>query len=123
MLFINGVSRRGPVEIHLRPEDWYHHGHDQDPAYAETILHVVWSLPASGQAKPGNLPTLVVRDHLAMPLNDLLEQHSIAGYPYARQVPPSYWAAHMARLTDSQLAELCQSYGVARMLGKARQLG
>lgn len=31
----------GSVEIHLTTEDWYHHGHHQDPLYNTVVLHVV----------------------------------------------------------------------------------
>ncbi len=33
--------RSGSVEIHRNTSDWYHHGHDRDPAYNDVILHVV----------------------------------------------------------------------------------
>lgn len=32
----------GQVEMHIKASDWYQHRHDQDPAYQNVILHVVW---------------------------------------------------------------------------------
>src|ERR1700728_3157615 len=37
----------GSIEVHLRADDWHLHGHHADPAYDETILHIVW------ETKPG----------------------------------------------------------------------
>lgn len=39
---IDGVTHAGPLEIDTRPADWEHHGHDVNPAFNETILHVVF---------------------------------------------------------------------------------
>lgn len=45
-LRIDGVRRRGEVEVHLRARDWHHHGHGRDPAYRDVILHAVLFPPA-----------------------------------------------------------------------------
>jgi len=39
---INHKIYTGDIEIHLQSTDWYHHQHDQNPAFNTTILHVVF---------------------------------------------------------------------------------
>ncbi|MGD9714921.1 MAG: DUF2851 family protein, partial [Thermomicrobiales bacterium] len=39
--FENAELRSGSIEIHRKSSDWYHHGHDRDPAYNDVVLHVV----------------------------------------------------------------------------------
>lgn len=38
---LDGMTWAGNVEIHTSSTDWTRHGHDQDPVYNTTILHVV----------------------------------------------------------------------------------
>ena len=37
---IDGHLWVGNVEIHDNSSDWYRHGHEKDPAYNNTILHI-----------------------------------------------------------------------------------
>lgn len=38
---IDGQTWAGSIEMHVRASDWYRHGHHNDPAYANVVLHVV----------------------------------------------------------------------------------
>ncbi|MFV1883304.1 MAG: DUF2851 family protein [Balneola sp.] len=40
-IFINGVLWAGSVELHLDSKGWIQHGHHQDTAYNQVVLHVV----------------------------------------------------------------------------------
>lgn len=81
---------RGAVEVHLRAEDWAHHRHAEDPAYAGVVLHVVlfpsrepWTLGAGGRRIPilELLPWLE-RDLEAYAAEAAVE--GLAGRPFSR---------------------------------------
>ncbi len=50
---VAGRRMRGDVEIHIRPMDWKHHGHHEDPRYRNVRLHVTYE---PGSLAPGLLP-------------------------------------------------------------------
>ena len=53
----------GNVEMHLKSSDWYVHKHEQDPAYDNVILHVVWEYDVDVFRKDGStIPTLEIVD-------------------------------------------------------------
>ena len=78
----------GDVELHLTISDWYAHGHDSDPGYNRTMLHVVlWPQnPGKTPERSHNVcksngetvPTLIVLPYLSQPLEQLLDifQHT-----------------------------------------------
>ncbi|KAB1068231.1 DUF2851 family protein [Tamlana haliotis] len=55
----------GNVEIHVNASDWYVHNHEQDPAYDNVILHVVWEHDTDIYRRDGAvIPTLELKDYM-----------------------------------------------------------
>lgn len=52
----------GNVEIHHRSSDWKAHGHDQDAAYQNVVLHVVWQHDMDVLVAGNPVPTLALAD-------------------------------------------------------------
>jgi hypothetical protein len=74
-LRINGQLWAGNVELHVKASQWYAHGHEEDHAYDNVILHVVWEedIAVYGtQNMP--LPTLELREYVPVMLLDSYEK-------------------------------------------------
>ncbi len=55
----------GNVEIHINSEDWYKHGHHNDKAYSNVILHVVYHDNKKVCYSDGsNIPTIVLENQI-----------------------------------------------------------
>lgn len=70
----------GDVEVDLHDSGWRAHGHEQNPAFKQVILHVVWE----GKPSTARPPTLCLREVLDAPVSELalqLEHHSIRVLP------------------------------------------
>lgn len=78
----------GNVEVHLRSSDWYRHGHDQDAAYDNVVLHVTQNADADVVTHDGKLlPQVVVAipDALRQGYDELL---TTMDYPRCFRVVP-----------------------------------
>ena len=122
-IFIDEEMYRGPIEIHKRAEHWKQHNHHHDHAYDGVILHVVWDNSAGYETYPLGTPLFSLKKHLSIGLDELIATFSPVEYPYARQVKPTSIAAYFAKLQDAPLQNLFQSYGLARVLERAREYG
>ena len=61
------APRTGDVEVDLQASGWRGHRHDQNPAFANVALHVVWH----AERAASTLPTLVLRELLDAPVDEL----------------------------------------------------
>ncbi|MCF7569513.1 DUF2851 family protein [Sabulilitoribacter arenilitoris] len=62
-LKINNQLWAGNVEIHIKSSDWFLHNHEQDKAYDNVILHVVWEHDTNVYRKDNTtIPTLELKN-------------------------------------------------------------
>lgn len=59
---INNIKWAGQVEIHINSSDWFHHNHQNDTAYDNVILHVVWSHDKEVKINDESVPTLELKE-------------------------------------------------------------
>jgi len=60
---IDNTTWAGNIEVHVKSSDWHLHQHQNDPAYDNIILHVVYTDDAPVRRKNGEMiPTVVLKD-------------------------------------------------------------
>lgn len=66
LITISGQKWAGNIELHLKSSDWYLHHHEQDAAYENVILHVVWEHDVDIFRKDNvEIPVLILKDYVS----------------------------------------------------------
>lgn len=81
----------GNVEIHVKSSDWYLHNHENDPAYKNVILHVVWENDtAIFREDNSEIPVLVLKDYVG---KEMVSN-------YAELISPKTWISCEKQIKD-----------------------
>ncbi len=109
-LRIDGLQWAGNVEMHLTSSEWYAHGHQNDPAYDNVILHVVMEEDQVVFNRRGErIPCLELKGRVPQGL----------AHTYWRMLNNTYWVACQHQL--HRVPELVKTAWLERLL--AERLG
>lgn len=106
---IGNTTWAGNVEIHVFASDWYRHHHQDDPAYDNIILHVVYEddrIVSSPSRQP--IPTMVVKNQFSEKVVDTFEKISRSGHwipcmEQLKQIDEACFSLWSAALTVDRL--------------------
>ena len=113
-LKINGVEWVGNVEIHVKASDWFRHGHSEDPAYENVILHVVAVSDKRVSRSDGNL---IPQIELTLPENFFHTYTLLADENSGIRCSPM-----IQSLPEINKTDWLESVGVERMQQKASRV-
>ncbi|HTS17215.1 MAG TPA: DUF2851 family protein [Verrucomicrobiae bacterium] len=118
-------EQTGDIEIHLRAEDWNHHGHERDHHFNDVILHVVlWEAGSRHvpRTRAGQIiPQIVIQHHLDCPLEQLYDEIDLDSYPHNVGNHHGQCAHILQALDGSSLTALLDAAGEERFAAKVRR--
>jgi hypothetical protein len=110
---IGSIEWAGSVEIHIKSSGWKDHHHDDDAAYENVILHVVWQNDKPVVRKDGSvLPTIELRNRVNESL--ITEYKKLINSSFA--IPCSKL---LPRVTDITKLSMLDKALVERLEGKS----
>jgi len=122
-----GPDRRriaGDVEIHIRPADWTHHGHENDSAYRRVIAHITW-FPGGLQAGalPAGTVEIALRDPVRANRRFSFDAIDLSAYPFAVcDADGTPCSRALAGWTETDRAALLNAAGQERLRSKAARI-
>lgn len=128
-VLIDGAPESGDVEIHTYSSDWYKHNHNQDPAYNDTVLHVImWNDRDAKSVKRydgSDLPQLTLSRYLSRPLAHLEELIDVTEYPFESDATAGVCRKRLGEVKKGGdwVGAFLDMAGDWRMLTKAARFG
>jgi len=120
---VAGRRVRGDVEIHIRPMDWKHHGHHEDPRYRNVRLHVTYE---PGSLPPGLLPPACEETALRAALDQrshfFFDSIDTSAYPWDIDGPLSTLRLHCQDMDDEHRGALLDAAGQERLRRKTLRM-
>ena len=117
--FGDAPPRTGDIEVDLHASGWRSHGHENNPAFANVILHVLWD---GDKATPGTPPKLILRDRLDSSVAELslwLNTDAAEALPENLR---GQCCAPLRELAAEKLSELLRQAAQIRFQAKAAHL-
>jgi uncharacterized protein DUF2851 len=125
--FAGGKSVKGDVEVHIDASGWTQHGHHEDPAYNNVILHVAMWNDTGSETSPredgSGVPILALGPLIKDTLEELTDSLPTENYPHASEGAAGRCQQLIAQdeIDPEWIGQFLDHAGDERMLRKAER--